>query len=595
MSSRYKISKRLGTNNYQVRYKVLEKHRPALGGTPEIWRSLGTPVLSEAKERAEAVANDILLYILTLQPVAPTPDPVQPDEPTHAEIENAAREVYAIEVGNDQEERADPEHMELFSMGGKRDAQSWKREAKRLRQAISSGDFSVGDFDYWEVHFDFHFRPNSPKERLFKQLLARAYAEAAQRFSEHAQGNFAGKPSDALLRPSVTLSGDLAAHPNPPPAPPPAVTFKQPPLLDHWDTYVRQRGTGITGDTITSRQQAVEMFAQFIGVSQPTDSVTKDKCREFRDLLYDLPKNASMRRVFAGMSISEIVQANKRHRFDTITASRVKHVISHLSVFFDWLSAEGRIEGNYWQGLAPKVEIKSRVPFSHEHLQTFFNSPLFTGCANDGSPSKVSAPGDVLIRDWRFWLPLIAAFSGARLGEIAQLELSDIKTIDGIECFEITNQGRDKSVKSHAAVRTVPIHSQLIKLGILGFAQKQHKAGETKLFPELARNTKGQFGEASKFYQRYLERLNLKPDSEGKIPTFHSFRHSVIDAFRRADLYEREVQPIVGHEHKSVTRGYGREATYSVKKRKQIIEAINYPGLDLSNLIPLSASNTTKG
>lgn len=119
---------------------------------------------------------------------------------------------------------------------------------------------------------------------------------------------------------------------------------------------------------------------------------------------------------------------------------------------------------------------------------------------------------------------------------------------------------------------------------MLGFVQKQRKAGETKLFPELVRNTKGQFGEASKFYQRYLERLNLEPNEEGKVPTFHSFRHTVIDAFRRADLYNPEFQPVVGHEHKSVTRGYGQEATYSVKKRKEIIEAIKYPRLDLSNI-----------
>ena len=61
----------------------------------------------------------------------------------------------------------------------------------------------------------------------------------------------------------------------------------------------------------------------------------------------------------------------------------------------------------------------------------------------------------------RFWVPLIALFSGMRMNEICQLDVSDIRCVDGVDCFVITSRsnggGADKKVKTSTSERFVPI------------------------------------------------------------------------------------------------------------------------------------------
>jgi hypothetical protein len=61
---------------------------------------------------------------------------------------------------------------------------------------------------------------------------------------------------------------------------------------------------------------------------------------------------------------------------------------------------------------------KKRLPLTIEELQTIVAAPLFMGCRSE---SKLFEPGVYRVRDHRFWPPLIALWSGARLNEIGQL------------------------------------------------------------------------------------------------------------------------------------------------------------------------------
>jgi hypothetical protein len=72
--------------------------------------------------------------------------------------------------------------------------------------------------------------------------------------------------------------------------------------------------------------------------------------------------------------------------------------------------------------------------------------------------------------------------------------------------MHITNSGEDseKSVKTAYAKRRVPIHSRLEQIGLLNFVAKQRQSGSVRLFPDLKRDNKGQFGAVSKFYGKYL-------------------------------------------------------------------------------------------
>ena len=59
------------------------------------------------------------------------------------------------------------------------------------------------------------------------------------------------------------------------------------------------------------------------------------------------------------------------------------------------------------------------------------------------------------------WIPLVAAFSGMRSGKICELAVEDVKEADGVLYFEVT------AAKTEAGVRRVPVHPQLVRLGLL--------------------------------------------------------------------------------------------------------------------------------
>ena len=101
--------------------------------------------------------------------------------------------------------------------------------------------------------------------------------------------------------------------------------------------------------------------------------------------------------------------------------------------------------------ISPSTSASGRdCPFASEQLSALFSSPLYTGFQADG---KEHLPGDQPADDWRHWIPLIALFTGARLGEIAQLLTDDVRQLHGHWVFHITEEGDDeKNVKTEGSI-----------------------------------------------------------------------------------------------------------------------------------------------
>ena len=106
--------------------------------------------------------------------------------------------------------------------------------------------------------------------------------------------------------------------------------------------------------------------------------------------------------------------------------------------------------------------------------------------------------------------------------------------------------------------------------------------GEARLFPEIKADTRGNLsGFPSRWYGRYVARIGVKND---KKINFHSYRHSFVDALRRAGYYKEAYQPLIGHAGASVTDRYGSLPDGTLQKRVEMVEAVRYDGLDLSGL-----------
>jgi len=111
----------------------------------------------------------------------------------------------------------------------------------------------------------------------------------------------------------------------------------------------------------------------------------------------------------------------------------------------------------------------------------------------------------------RYWVTMIAAYSGARLNEICQLDLTDIQKHDGIWVMDLQQNSADKSIKSKAGNRLVPLHPKLLDLGLLDYWEQVKKGKNPKLFPNLKKGFRTTYGDSvSKWFARYLMKLGVK-------------------------------------------------------------------------------------
>jgi integrase len=333
----------------------------------------------------------------------------------------------------------------------------------------------------------------------------------------------------------------------------------------------------------TTRKWVIEAFDADTAITD----ITREKCREFVDLLRRMPAHADKR--FPDMKFREVIAAAKargEHRF--INTANLNAYINRFGGVMHWAIDEGYIDRNPLKGLKLPDPVKrrdKRMPFSIEQLRCIFTAPLYTGCLDDERGYAVA--GSACPRRARFWVPLIALFSGLRMNEICQLEVGDIQHIDGIACFKVaaglSEAGQQKRVKTAASERLVPVHHELIGFGFLAFVEGQHIGGEVSLFPDLPL---GHLGYRSTSLSKWFSRFLVSADATAPLTCFHSFRHNFRDGLREA-MIDRGVALalggwVSGGNGAAVSDNYG--GGYTSSTLALALNQVRYDGLDLSHL-----------
>lgn len=162
------------------------------------------------------------------------------------------------------------------------------------------------------------------------------------------------------------------------------------------------------------------------------------------------------------------------------------------------------------------------------------------------------------------WVPLVCAYSGARLSEVCQLRVQDISEVDGIPVMHFDAEAG--SLKNIGSERTVPLHTALITAGFLDFVRRQ-KAGP--LFPDLPPDKFGKRGgNGTKILGRWVRGLGL---TDPRLAPNHSWRHRFKTLARNHGLASDVTDAITGNAHRSVGDGYGE---YDVRAMKREIDKI---------------------
>ncbi|MFV8632614.1 hypothetical protein ACNRDB_24490 [Ralstonia pseudosolanacearum] len=201
--------------------------------------------------------------------------------------------------------------------------------------------------------------------------------------------------------------------------------------------------------------------------------------------------------------------------------------------------------------------------FAEDELKRIFQPTLL---------SQAERPAD-------FWLPMLGLFTGGRISELAQMDIADVQQHNGVWAFSINDEG-DKSLKTLAAIRLIPIYPVLLQCGILDYVNDA-KAHGTKLFPYLTPNKFGSYGDTpSERWGNHLDKLNITDPQK----VFHSFRSTSSNRLKQNGVSEESRCQFVGHEHDTVN-----SAIYSDPHNLQFLldnvaSKLLYPALDFGPL-----------
>jgi integrase len=299
--------------------------------------------------------------------------------------------------------------------------------------------------------------------------------------------------------------------------------------------------------------------------------------------LQRIPPNATKK--FPEKSLEYAAEQRAKHSLPGLNPQTINSHLNKMSTLFNWAVKEELMDKNPAVGLAIEIEPHSdedgRRSFTRDELKAIFNAPLFTGCRDD--ERNFSKPGPNKPRRSRFWIPLIALFAGMRQNEICQLLPSDIDEIAGIPVIRVQKTKPWQKLKSRQARRVVPIHPELIRIGLLNYVRDVRKVGSPLLFPDLKIGPRGYMSEA--FQKRFNTFLKSIYITDGDA-TFHSFRHTWRDALRQARAPEERVQAVGGWTGIGQDKRYGDwfENPELIEEIAKEIAKVEYRGLDLSHL-----------
>ncbi len=157
-------------------------------------------------------------------------------------------------------------------------------------------------------------------------------------------------------------------------------------------------------------------------------------------------------------------------------------------------------------------------------------------------------PRDLSISNAARWCPWLAAYSGARIGELCNLRGTDIWAEEGVLIMHLR---RTKS----GIPRKVPIHTHLLEQGFFEFVRS---CGGKPLFYDEARHRTGALTDPAEIRAQQLaiwvrEAAGL---NDRDVDPQHGWRHSFKTIALGAGIDERIRDAITGHKVASVGRKY---------------------------------------
>jgi len=181
----------------------------------------------------------------------------------------------------------------------------------------------------------------------------------------------------------------------------------------------------------------------------------------------------------------------------------------------------------------------------------------------------------------KYWLPLVALFTGARLGELCQRTPEDVLQENEVWLLRIHQEGQGMHLKNNFSERDVPIHPKLIELGFLEFATQRKGRDQLLFFANSKMKAADQLSEDfSKHFRRHLVSCGAKTPKT----SFHSFRHNFEDACRAANLTRGIAASLMGHSEGGQADRYG-SGKRPLEQLSESVAVIDFSEIEFDRLV----------
>lgn len=287
--------------------------------------------------------------------------------------------------------------------------------------------------------------------------------------------------------------------------------------------------------------------------------------------------------VGAGISCGEITRADvgrwaEALRGRGLATPTICNKAGYISGFFNWLKASGIISGENPATGVVSYGIREKRGRRKSGFQAFKAEQVMALFAPEALAKLTPAAR---------WGALLGLYTGARVSEIAQARLVDFAELDAVLCLTITDEGEGQSLKNDGSRRVVPLHPDLLAMGLRERLDALRAAGEARFFPghKLAAAINGPGQWLSKAWSYYLKAQGMTCPPPGRLG-FHSLRKTVTQMLQNAGVTAEVRAAIVGHELDDE-----HHAAYSTRSPMQAAaEALKnglHYGLNLAHIRPL--------
>lgn len=428
---------------------------------------------------------------------APARYPLTPDQIAHSH--------YMQRLAFDDELRNDPRYASIGYVD--------ELLVQRLRDAIAGKAYSeelnalVGaQIEYFRAAGNLDAEPGSDEWRVIARALCQAELEALARVAERDEGDFSGTPSAPIIRD----------------AQPPESAAEPVSLSKLWADYVQARKqAGFMRDGGRRQRPVIEGLRKFLKHDDAA-RITKKDLIAWRD-----------------------------HLMKTKAAKTVSDVdLSTVRSLFSWAVENERLPENVAQNVRQpkprKVQSRERGYTTDEAVKLLKASRSYQPHADE--KGRVREKPNLIAA--KRWVPIICAFTGARVSEITQMRKEDVRNVDGQWVARITPDAG--SVKS-GGYRDVPLHPQIIDEGFAEFIEEAsqgplfHNGNDPKTYKQKSEQAASQLRDWLR--ERELTPAGLQPN--------HAWRHRLKTQCRELGVSDRVVDAIQGHASKSAGDNYG--------------------------------------